>query len=259
MTQAVQVLDRQGGGSPVIELDVGHAARFAMPRHGHGGDAERMRQRRIDRDQAFDGARHQHMLQALDQLRAMAMADDEVNVFLLEQWLLDAAEHGRRIAFGDLRDHHADRKRAAVAQAARQHVGPVPEQVCRINDFLLRGRRNRLRGGRAGQYPRDCRGRQPDVFGHILQRHGRQSRAIGRVSTYGLWQRTPGVRKVTPTRYRHPASYARLLRSESVGVPAPWRSRRKDAVRAACLNGAVDNYSAWKATPLSLALGGAEP
>src|ERR1700728_330975 len=68
----------------------------------------------------------------------MAMADNEVKEFFLQQRVLDAAENHRRIAFADFRNHHADGEAAPLAQSAGESVGFVIEQRSRLDDSLLR-------------------------------------------------------------------------------------------------------------------------
>ena len=139
MAKAAQVLDGEGGGAAMIELDVGDAGRLVVARDGYGGNVEPGSERRVDGDEALDRPAQQKLLIAFDQLGAMMMGDDEVEEVRLKQPLLDAGQDQGCVAFGDLRHHDAKGEGASTAQGARQDVGAIVEETSRGDDFLLGG------------------------------------------------------------------------------------------------------------------------
>jgi hypothetical protein len=128
----------------------------------------------------------QHGLRALDEVIAVVVADEEVEVSGLQQTLLQPGEHQRSVALGDLRHQHADGQRVAAAQRPRQHVGPVVEVLGGGEDALLGGLGDGLGRGRAIENTRDSRRRQAKVVGDHLQA-GRPP------ATRFLWGTHPGI------------------------------------------------------------------
>ena len=120
-----QVRQRLRGGAAMVDHDVRDAVDLAVPRHRHHGHGQRRADRRVDQDQAIDRSVEHQPRVLVDEVGAMPVAGDEVQVAGLQQRVFDPAHHQRRIAFADLRHHHADGQRAAVPQRLRDRVGPV--------------------------------------------------------------------------------------------------------------------------------------
>ncbi len=116
VAEGAEVLDGEPGCAPVVEDDVGDARGFAVAGDGDGGDGAAVGKERVDGDDSFDRAFEQEALATVDHLRAVVMADEEVEVSGVEQRLFDAGEHEGCVAFADFRDEDADGLAAAVAE-----------------------------------------------------------------------------------------------------------------------------------------------
>ena len=96
-----------------------------MAGHGHGGQLQAVLQHRVDQDEAFHRALHQHPRIFFDQVRFAAMTRREVKIALLNERLLHSGQHLGTVAVAQLRHQHANRKRLLLAQRARIKAGPV--------------------------------------------------------------------------------------------------------------------------------------
>ncbi len=111
----------------------------AMTGNGDGGDSGGFGKRGIDGNDAFNTAGFEETGILREEIGAVAMADDEVKEFLLEQRIFNAAEHGGGVTFADLRDHDADGEAALFAQAAGEGIGMVVERGGGLPHALLGG------------------------------------------------------------------------------------------------------------------------
>lgn len=179
VAESAEVLDGEGGGATVIELDVGYARGLVVAGDGDGGDVEAGGEGGVDGDEAFDGAGEQELLVALDELGAMVVGDDEVEEIGFEEALLDAGEDEGGVAFGELRDHDAEGVRAAGAQGAGEGVGAVVEEFGGGEDFLLCCLRDGFGGGRAGEDAGDGGGGEAEVVGDGFKAGGLGGRRSG--------------------------------------------------------------------------------
>ena len=163
----------------------------------------------------------------VDEISAMPVAGDEVQVACLQQRVLDPAHHQRRIPLADLRHHHADGQRAAVPQRLRDRVRPVAGRRGGGADPLLRGRRDGPRRRRAVQHERHRRRREAQLIREHAQRDAcGRSRICGRASTTGshacscrvaLGTRRPGTGNALACSSETHASAPRAAASTAAG------------------------------------------
>ena len=73
-------------------------------------------QNRVDGDDPFDGALLQQRRIFFNEVGAMTVADDEIEIAFLEQMVFDAGENQRGVAFADFRNNHADGEAALLPQ-----------------------------------------------------------------------------------------------------------------------------------------------
>src|SRR6202795_1643229 len=159
----------------------------------------------------------------------MPVADHKIKIALLQQVVLDAGEHQRRISFADLWHHHTNGKTPLRPQRARHEVRPVVQLTCRRPDALLGAQRDRLGGRRSINDEGHRSWRKPEIFGQKLQAHGLRGMASawpgrcarlrtshGVFNARSLAHRTwPGKRRSALTKcteaYRQAASGADIL------------------------------------------------
>jgi hypothetical protein len=153
--QFQQVGERKAGRSLVIEFDGDDAICLAVPRYGHDGNGQVVLDGRIYGDNPFDSAGQQQTGIALQQFGTMAMADYEIEELLLQQGVPDAGEHGRRIAFADLRHHDAYREASLFAQATGERVRFVVQRSSSRQHSLLRVGGDAVLGGRGVHHSGD--------------------------------------------------------------------------------------------------------
>src|SRR6185312_15080429 len=116
--QVVQVPQGERHRGEVVDLDTGNVIPAAVAGDRDHGNPQLLEHGRVDRNDAFDRPGEQQARVGLQQVRAVAVADDEVEELLLQERVFDAAEHGGRVSLTDLRDHDADGEAAPLAQSA---------------------------------------------------------------------------------------------------------------------------------------------
>ena len=127
---------------------------------------------RIDGNNAFDGAGEQQARVAHEEIGAMAVTDDEVEVFLLQERIFDAPKYGGGVAFADFRDHDADGEAAFVAELACDGIGFVIEESGCLEDALLGLRRNAVLVAGIVHDAGDGALREPEVGCELLEFDG---------------------------------------------------------------------------------------
>ncbi|MGA8161017.1 MAG: hypothetical protein WCB76_09435, partial [Acidobacteriaceae bacterium] len=157
------------GGGEVIDFDGEDTVFAAVSGDGNDGDGGNFGQRRIDGDDAFDGAGLKETRVVVKEIGAVAMADDEVEKLLFEERVFDSAEDRGRVAFADFGNHDADGEAALLAQAAGEGVGMVVEGGGGFADALLRGGRDAVLGAGVVEDTRDRGEREAEVSGEFLQ------------------------------------------------------------------------------------------
>jgi len=92
----------------VVEHNVGHAFHVVVPGHGDDGHGKVQVPGGIHGDEAVHRAFEEHARVFVDQIGAVAVAGDKVEVPLLEEIIFDAAHDGRGIAVAHFGDDDAD-------------------------------------------------------------------------------------------------------------------------------------------------------
>src|SRR5215471_9317439 len=99
----------------MIEDDVDDALDIVVAGDGDDGDGEVEMPGRVDGNQSVDGALEEHAGIFVDEVGAMAMAGDEVEVAFLKEVVFDAAHDGGGVSVADLGDDDADGEAALGA------------------------------------------------------------------------------------------------------------------------------------------------
>src|ERR1700730_9493652 len=99
MAERVQVLERVESRLRVIQHDIAHAFGVMMARYGNDGHGGTAAPGRVDQDDAVDRSFEQQLRVLVNQVGAMAMTGNEVEIALLKKTVLDATHHERGIPF----------------------------------------------------------------------------------------------------------------------------------------------------------------
>src|SRR4029077_3208590 len=110
-----QVLQCYLGGTLVVKHNVGHALHVVVSGHGDDRHGKVQVPRGIDGDEAVHRSFQEHPRIFVDQIGAVAVAGDKVEVSLLEKIIFHAAHDGRGITVTDFRDDDADGEAALSA------------------------------------------------------------------------------------------------------------------------------------------------
>ena len=128
VSELVEMAQGKLGGALLVEDDVGDAFDFAMAGDDNGGEnAEALFKRRIDKDEAFDGAIHEKSRVLFDEVGLAAVARGEVEIALLDKVLFDAAEDLHRVAVTEFGNEDADGESLALAQGPCKKAGAIVE------------------------------------------------------------------------------------------------------------------------------------
>src|SRR5262249_54383506 len=127
MPQLNQVLEGQLGGPLMVQHDVDYTFGIVVTRDCNNRHRQIVVPRRIDRDKAIDGALQKQAGIFVDQISAVTMAGDEVEISLLQQIVLDAAHDHGGISIANFWNDDANGKTALCAERARQEIGPIIE------------------------------------------------------------------------------------------------------------------------------------
>lgn len=124
-------------GGEVVEFDGDDAFAVFVAGDGDDGNLKVVHDGRVDGDDAFDRTGEQQTRVAFEEIGAMTMTDDEVEVFFLQESVFHAAEYGGCVAFADFWNHDADGEAAFVAKLTCDGVRFVIEERGGLEDTLL--------------------------------------------------------------------------------------------------------------------------
>jgi hypothetical protein len=147
-----------------------------VARDGHHRHGQRLGKRRVERDDAFHRAIDQQLLVLVDEVVAVAVAGEEVEIARLQQVILDAAERQSHVPLAHVRDQHANRQAALPRQRPGERVRLIAELPGRGDDAVLGALRDGVGRRRLVEDQRDGRRRQVQLFGEKTQRDSRGSR-----------------------------------------------------------------------------------
>lgn len=176
MTETVEMLESETRGVVVVELDGDDAGAALVAGDGDERDGKRLGDGGVDGDDAFDGAGDEHARIAVEELGAVAVADDEVEEAGLEQLVLDAGEDGGGVALADFGDDDANGVSAAFAEAAGDGVGGVTVLGCGGENTLAGGRGDAILLGLTVDDAGDGGGRELEERGEFLEGDGARRR-----------------------------------------------------------------------------------
>src|SRR5581483_1041950 len=156
----------------MVQDDVGYALHFIVPRDSYNRHRHVVMPGSIDGDQTVDGTIQKQLGILVYQIRAVAMAGDEVKITLVQKMVLNPAHDHGSVALTHFRDHNPDSETSLRAQRAGEKVGTIVEFSCRRKNpvfYLLQDRcgnwgliDNEGDGGRG----------EPEIIRQLLQTHG---------------------------------------------------------------------------------------
>ena len=171
MSELKKMLERDFGGAHVVQNDVGHTFHLVVSRHRDHGHRERKSPGSIDRDQAIDRALQEEPRIFVDQVGAVAVAYDKVEVPFLQEMVFHTAHDRGGIAVADFRDDDADGEAALGAQGAGKKVGTVFVLPGGGKNAVFRFLRDGVRHGRAIDDEGYGSGGKSEAFRQFFQAH----------------------------------------------------------------------------------------
>lgn len=166
----------------MVEDNVGDTFDIVVPGHGDHGHGKVETPGSVDGDEAVDGAFHENVRVFIDEIGAVPMAGDEVEVTLLQEVIFDAAHDGSGIAVADFGNNYADGKAALRAQGAGKEVGTIFEFAGSGEDAIFGVLGDGVGDGRTVDDKRDSGGGKGEVFRQVFQTHGFAGGAPGDIA-----------------------------------------------------------------------------
>ncbi len=164
----------------MIESDIGDAFYVIVSGDGDDGDGEVEMPGRVDGDEAVDGAFQKHSWVFIDEVGAMAMAGDEIEVSLLQEIVFDATHDGGGIAVADFGDDDSDGEAALGAQGAGEEIGTIFEFAGGGEDAILGVLRDGIGDAGSIDDEGDGGGGEVEMLGEFFEAHG-PAGGMGRV------------------------------------------------------------------------------
>ena len=116
MSKLGKVFERDLGGSHVVEDNIGDTFHMIVARHGNDRNGQRESPRGVDGDQTIDGTLEEEPGILINQVSAVAVADDEIEISFLEEMVFDSTHDGSRITIADFGHDDADGETTLSAQ-----------------------------------------------------------------------------------------------------------------------------------------------
>ena len=165
----------------MIQDNVGDALDVVMSGHGDDGHREVEIPGGVDGDETVDGAFQKHARILVDEIGAMAVAGDKVEIALLQEVIFDAAHDGSGIAVADLGDNDTDGKTALGAERAGKEIGTIFEFAGGSEDSVFGGLRDGIGDARAIDDQGDGGRGKCEVLRQLFQAHGFAGGACGSI------------------------------------------------------------------------------
>ena len=127
VAKVIQVLEGDFGSAVMVQNNVDDAADVVVAGNSDDGDREVEVPGRVDGNEAVDGTLEKHAGVFVDEVGAMAVAGDEVEVALLEEIVFEAAHDRGGVAVADLGNDNADGEAALGAQGTGEKIRTVLE------------------------------------------------------------------------------------------------------------------------------------
>ena len=100
--QACEMVEGELGGAAVVECDVGHIFLLQWTGDCNRGQVRYLMQNGVDSDYPVDRSLFEHSHRTLDEICAVVVAVEKVEVSSLEQGLFDTCENKSCVAFRNL-------------------------------------------------------------------------------------------------------------------------------------------------------------
>lgn len=171
MAELGQMVESHPRGAGMVESDVGDALARLMAGDGNNGNGKRAFAASVDGDDALDGALQEHFRVFVDQIGAMAMAREKIEVAFLKEKILDAAHDQSGIALADLGNDDADGEAALAAQGTGEEIGAIVKTLGLSQNAGTRFLRDGSCRGRAIDDERNGGRREAQTLRQILQAH----------------------------------------------------------------------------------------
>src|SRR5262249_37983479 len=133
----------------MIQDNVGNVWNLAVAGHRNRRNTHALAERRVHGNKPLDRALLQQVRVFLDEVVAMAVAHDEVEVTLLKEVVFDAGKNERGVAFANLRNDNADGGTSLTAERPSPKIRAVVQFAGRRADQVLGPLRDRLSFRRA--------------------------------------------------------------------------------------------------------------
>lgn len=127
VAQLLKMAEGEFGGALVIEKDVADAVGGIVSGNGEDGDGEVVTPGSVDGDQSIDEAAHEELGIFLDEIGAVVVAGDQIEIALFQKMVFDAAHDEGGVTFADLGDEDSDGETALGAGVAGGETGTVIE------------------------------------------------------------------------------------------------------------------------------------
>ena len=169
MAQADKMIQGKVGSEVVIEDYVDNAGGFVVAGDGDHGEAQLEAPRSVDCDHSLDRAVEEQPGIFVDEVGAMVVAGDKIEIPCLQESIFDSAQNHSLVAFADFRNQDPDRKTALHTERAGKKVGAVIEFAGGGENEISCFWRDGACHGRAVDYDGNCGGRETEAIGQLFQ------------------------------------------------------------------------------------------
>ena len=125
MAKTRKMIEGQARGAAVIQRNICDARQMLVARNRDDGHGNSCLVERVYKNETFDGALLQQTRILLDQIAAVAVADDKIKIAFLKKVVLNARENKSCVAFADFGYDHSNRKAALLTQHPRHDVRAI--------------------------------------------------------------------------------------------------------------------------------------
>ena len=125
MAKTRKMIEGQARSAAVIQRNICDPGQMLVSRNRDDGHGNSCLVERVYKDETFDGALLQQTRILVDQIVAVAVADDKIKIAFLKKVVFDARENKRCVAFTDFGYDHSNRKAALLTQHPRHDVWAI--------------------------------------------------------------------------------------------------------------------------------------
>jgi len=120
-----EMFEGECGREGMIQDDIGYARHIAVAGHRDERNLHAFRKCGVHSDQPFDGALLKKEGILFNEILAVSVAYDEIEVTFLKKMILNSRHHQSRVTFADFRHDDADRITALLPEGSGELVRPV--------------------------------------------------------------------------------------------------------------------------------------